>query len=140
MKPIVSRFALAVFAFSLVAPMARGEQAAAGRAAATATDDKRPAPEEYTLSGTVSKEESTVKDRGGKESKLLQFVLTEANGNKTVLPPAEAQGTRGGTTTEAQGAAYDLETFLGKEVTLTGMGYKRGDKIGLQKITKIAAK
>ena len=72
---------------------------------------------EVSLVGAISKEEIKRKRDDGSELNVTAFFLTEAKGNKVMLPGARVN--EGGKVLDS----FDLAKLVGKEVTLKGRGY-----------------
>ncbi len=105
----------------------------------------RAKPEEMTLSGKLDKKENTVKKKD-KEQTVVSYVLTTGEGASVVVPkPRAPKKKKKGAEGEAP-KAINLEDFVGKNVTVVGMGLKQKKKdkevirlISVKSITEAAA-
>jgi hypothetical protein len=88
-------------------------------------DIAKPPLVEMALTGKISKEE-----RPGREGKsYVRYMLTDAQGQKAVLPgPKKAKEGEA-----AAPAVVNLEEYVGKDVTVTGKGFKT-EKIGVTSV------
>jgi len=86
---------------------------------------ERPEAVDMTVTGTLSKETKTIKDKT-----FDVFKLTDASGAKI-----EIGGRRDG----AGDIAAKLADFVGKDVTITGKGYKGDKGTRIVSITKVEA-
>ena len=83
---------------------------------------------DMTVTGMLSKESKTVKDKT-----FDVYVVTDATGNKVML------GGRHGDKDGAGDAAVKLADFVGKNVTVTGKGFKSAKMTRMVEITKVEA-
>jgi len=83
---------------------------------------------DMTVTGMLSKESKTVKDKT-----FDVYVVTDATGNKVML------GGRHGDKDGAGDAAVKLADFVGKNVTITGKGFKSAKMTRIVEITKVEA-
>jgi hypothetical protein len=128
----------------------RGERAAKGEKRAR---EKKPAAplEDITLTGTIEKVEKTRKSKAkegqeAKETVVVSYVLSDAEGNKSPLPAARPPKKRRKKDGEGEAAvpapaAVNPADFVGQEVTVVGQGRQmdRGGKkvVRLMKLVSI---
>ena len=84
------------------------------------SDVQKPEVIDMTVSGKITKEDRA----GNKGQTITQYVLTDAQGNKVMLPSGTMRKHSKGDAGAAQPAAFTLSDYVDKDVTITGKGYQ----------------
>jgi hypothetical protein len=146
-KILICAMTAAVFQFAALCSVVQAQETGTGGGKAVgekaAGEKERPAITDLTVSGKITKEE-----KQGREGKtIVHYVLTDAAGNKVMLPGNGKHnwGRHGDEKAgkDEQAAAINLEEYVNKDVTIVGKGFQKereGKKMThLVSITKIEA-
>jgi hypothetical protein len=140
MKRLICALVIGSFALFLVPVLA--EEAKLEIKPETPAEQPKEKPKhelnDMSVTGTVAKEETARTTKEGE--KVPVYVLTDEAGTKITLTKAAVERGK-----QAGAAAIDLETFVGKKVTVKGQGYEtvkkteKGEekKVKLDKIVSI---
>ena len=79
---------------------------------------------ELSLTGTVTKKETTRKNKKGEEKTTVSYVLTDEAGKVVALPKPQAKKGKEGEAAKA----VDLASYVDKKVTITGKGTEQVKK------------
>ena len=127
---------MAVACFGFIVASAQAQEDGGKHKKAKNNNKPKPTLSELTVQGVITKAEV----KGKSDQMMVKYTLTDADGNKIVLPNAKAQ--KAGKKKKAEaGTPINLEEYLDMPVKVTGQGTEmsRNDKkiVKFRKITSI---